>query len=1259
MTCARREAGAHRPAASAPSRSPSSGPTPPGDRSRPDPCGGRARLALLLPVLALLLGALGLFAAAPAQAQTAIWSANLTVSYTSDSSTDADMYGCWDGNHDGLDECGAPADALSDVTFTHSSTDYTIVGVYLYDGNLNFALSGLTASATKTALTGLALTVGTGSTARNFAFADATVATRGSLSVLRWTPSPALSWSAGNTVALKLAAAAAPAKPAKPTGLKATAGNGRVKLAWTNPGDSSITKYQVQRRTGTTWGSWADIPNSAPGKANATSYTVTSLMNGTAYRFRIRAVNAAGNSPQSDAVRATPSTSAMIPVSNTGTAVWSATLTVDEASGRDNSSRAYGCDNSNVSGYPLDDCEDQLSDDDFVYPAGGTTYTVYRLEVTGDGSSLLFELDGVTGANAKTALTALTLHVGSSTFAISAATVSGQALRWTSPPSWSDGDTVSLKLTGAASTSKPAKPTGLTATAGNGQVELSWTSPNDASITKYQVQRRTGNSWGNWADIPNSAPGEANATSYTVTSLSNGTAYAFRIRAVNSAGNSPQSDTAGPVTPAVPAGPAVTGALAITSSSGTYTTDDVLEVTVTFDKAIVVTGTPKLTVKVGTADKTATCARKGSTGEDAKKLVCSYTIADGDEDTDGVSVEANKLTLPSGASIKDASDVAATLTHEALGAQSAHKVDAKAPTVTGLSVSSTPAAAGTYTAGETIRVEVTFSETVTVTVGSGDTISLALKVGAATKTAACATHSSDNKKLVCSYTVASGDADADGVSVDSGSLTLGGNAGVEDGQGIPAVLSHSGMSAQSGHKVDTAAPTVTAGSTGYYSDAALSNALTGPLKSGADIYTKVTFSEDMGHTASNAASARPEIFHRIGTTDTQYDILASGGTLASGDCKPNHATKTDVYVCRYTVGSSVNGAFTVKVGTNSKDKANNALAAIYTHATTLTLDTTAPAAPVSLSAAAGNAQVELTWSDPSPADASIAKWQVRQKTTGNYGNWTDVSGGASARSHTVTSLQNGTAYTFQVRAVDTAANNGVAGTAGPVTPAVPAGPAVTGALAITSSSGTYTTDDVLEVTVTFDKAIVVTGTPKLTVKVGTADKTATCARKGSTGEDAKKLVCSYTIADGDEDTDGVSVEANKLTLPSGASIKDASDVAATLTHEALGAQSAHKVDAKAPTVTGLSVSSTPAAAGTYTAGETIRVEVTFSETVTVTVGSGDTISLALKVGAATKTAACATHSSDNKKLVCSYTVARPAGRPPDAGCGRRRHGGMA
>ena len=127
------------------------------------------------------------------------------------------------------------------------------------------------------------------------------------------------------------------------------------------------------------------------------------------------------------------------------------------------------------------------------------------------------------------------------------------------------------------------------------------------------------------------------------------------------------------MTPQAAAGPTVTGALTVTSDPGsdaTYGIGDSLAVTVTFDKAIVVTGTPQLTVKVGAADKTATCgAESPAARATTRRTQCSYTVADGDADTDGVSVEANKLSLPSGAAIKDASDAAASLTHEALGAQ--------------------------------------------------------------------------------------------------------------------------------------------------------------------------------------------------------------------------------------------------------------------------------------------------------------------------------------------------------------------------------------------------------------------------------------------------------------------------------------------------------------------------------------------------------------------------------------------------------------
>ena len=191
-----------------------------------------------------------------------------------------------------------------------------------------------------------------------------------------------------------------------------------------------------------------------------------------------------------------------------------------------------------------------------------------------------------------------------------------------------------------------------------------------------------------------------------------------------------------------------------------------------------------------------------------------------------------------------------------------------------------------------------------------------------------------------------------------------------------------------------------------------------------------------GQKARNSAvSSAADHKIRAQTVEDEYDILNNGDTLASGDCKPNHASNTNVYVCRYTVASGNNGAFAVKAGTNSVDKADNALAAVYTHSAALVLDTTAPAAPVSLAAAPGDKKVRLTWGHPSPADATIVKWQHRRKSTGAYGNWQDVPGGGLARWVEVGSLSNGTAYTFQVRAVDEATNEGAAGTTAAVTPA--------------------------------------------------------------------------------------------------------------------------------------------------------------------------------------------------------------------------------
>ena len=98
----------------------------------------------------------------------------------------------------------------------------------------------------------------------------------------------------------------------------------------------------------------------------------------------------------------------------------------------------------------------------------------------------------------------------------------------------------------------PAAPMNLSAAPDDGQVTLSWANPANNTITKYQYRRKTDTgTYGSWTDIPNSGD---TTTSYTVTGLTNGTQYTFRVRAVNAGGNGAASTVTATPAP-VPAAP--------------------------------------------------------------------------------------------------------------------------------------------------------------------------------------------------------------------------------------------------------------------------------------------------------------------------------------------------------------------------------------------------------------------------------------------------------------------------------------------------------------------------------------------------------------------------------------------------------------------------------------------------------------------------------------------------------------------------------
>jgi len=116
---------------------------------------------------------------------------------------------------------------------------------------------------------------------------------------------------------------------------------------------------------------------------------------------------------------------------------------------------------------------------------------------------------------------------------------------------WNLREAEALKRAGTWPTAPtvPGAPTSVSGTAsGNAQVSLTWAAPSSTggiSITDYTVQYSS-DSGNSWTTLSRSASA---ATSATVTGLTNGTSYVFRVAAVNGIGTGAYSTASSSVTP--------------------------------------------------------------------------------------------------------------------------------------------------------------------------------------------------------------------------------------------------------------------------------------------------------------------------------------------------------------------------------------------------------------------------------------------------------------------------------------------------------------------------------------------------------------------------------------------------------------------------------------------------------------------------------------------------------------------------------------
>ena len=675
--------------------------------------------------------------------------------------------------------------------------------------------------------------------------------------------------------------------------------------------------------------------------------------------------------------------------------------------------------------------------------------------------------------------------------------------------------------------------------------------------------------------------------------------------------------------------------VAITStanSSNTYAAGEKVKATVTFNESMNVTGTPQLTLKIGASEKTASYTTTGST---TTKLVFEYTIASGDTDTDGISIEADKLQNNSGSTIKDTAGNAATLTHTVLAAQADHKVDTTGPTVSSIAITSTANSSNTYAAGEKVQATVTFDENVSVT----DTPQLTLKIGTADKKADYES-GTGTTAIVFAYTVAAGDADTDGISIAANSLALN-NGTIKDNVANAATLTHTAVGTQASHKVDGVAPTVVANGISITSTPDVGDS----YKADEKVQATMTFSESVTVTGT------PQLTLKIGNENKGADYKSGTGstklvfeyTVVSGD---EDTDGIGIEADKLTLPDGTI-SITDAVG-NDATLTHKALLTQPNHKvdaivpTVRSLSFTSSAGADEVYTAGDKVQATLTFSENvtvtgTPqltltigATAKTADYMRGTGSTELVFEYTVVAGDEDTDGISIAADQLAlNSGTIKDRVSNDATLTHAAVTAQAAHKVSAIAPTVR-SLSITSSSGNnyYKQGAKLQVTVTFSKNVTVTGTPTVAIKIGTASKNASW----TSGSGTTALVFEYTIAADDEDTDGISIAANQLALNSG-TIKDTDNNAATLDHEALPTQSGHKVDGVVPTVAtnGIEITSTSAP---YGVDEKIQATLTFSEKVTVT----GTPQLTLKIGEADKEADW-TRGTGTKKLVFEYTVA--------------------
>ena len=615
-------------------------------------------------------------------------------------------------------------------------------------------------------------------------------------------------------------------------------------------------------------------------------------------------------------------------------------------------------------------------------------------------------------------------------------------------------------------------------------------------------------------------------------------------------------------------------------SDATYAIGDAVEARVTFTEAVDATGTPTLTIDVGGSDET--LGYHSGTGT-ATLLFTGYTVAERDEDLDGIAIEANKLATGGGTITKaGVSGIDAVLTHDAVAADSGHKVDGVRPTLL------TTGGDAPRTSVDGTKVVLTYSEALSATTtpvtaftvmvaGSSRGVSAVEAAGTAvTLTLASAVVSGE--AVTVAYDDPTANDDTNAIQDEAGNDAAGFATARTVTNDVPSVPS-----------VSTVALSSDPGRDATY---AIGDA----------VEATVTFTEAVDVTGT------PTLTIDVGGSDETLGYHSGTGTAAlrfTGYTVAESEEDAD----GIAIGANelvVNGGTITKAGDSSIDAVltHDAVAADGGHrvdGVRPVLVTTGDDAPRT---SADGTKVVLTYSEALSATTTPAS-AVTVMVAGSSRGLSAVEAAGTAVTLTLASpVVSGEAVTVayddptandDTNAIQDEAGNDAAGfaTARTVTNDVPSVPRVS-TVALSSDPGrdaTYAIGDAVEATVTFTEAVDVTGTPTLTIAVGNSEVPLVY----SSGSGTAALLFGYTVAESEEDADGIAIGANKLVVNGGTITKVGdSSIDAVLTHDAVAADGGHRVDGVRPVLV------TTGDDAPRTSADGTKVVLTYSEALSAT-----------------------------------------------------------